>query len=226
MTRILVVGFPRSGTSLTLRILQNNPLVRKLFFERFILFNQKEKRFYSGLEFSRLYSKVVNDTFAEKIIWERKYQGKAYVAANISCIDYCNRWNQLFGEEARILNIVRHPVDSWNSLVKLRKKQGRMDKLNLEFQLYSECAVELFTEIPKIKNCMSFKYEDLICNSNDMIKRIYEFCNIDVPIQFNEQMRTKRIFNHEWFGLRDEIKNYDFSPIIKALNNIEGVEYK
>jgi hypothetical protein len=226
MRRILVVGFPRSGTSLTLRILEKNPLVTKTFFEKFILFNQKEKRFYSGLEFCRMYNNIVNDTFAEKIIWEKKYQGKAYVTANISCIDYCNYWNEMFGERSRIINIVRHPIDSWNSLVKLRKKQGRIAKLDLEFQWYQDCAIELFTEIPKIENCMVLKYEDLIKNSDDVVKKIYQFCDIDVPISFDEKMRDKRVFNYKWFGVRDELKNYNFKPIIEALNTLPGVTYE
>jgi hypothetical protein len=216
--KILVVGFPRSGTSMTNRIFASNPDVKKMFFEKWML-----KRGETKQELMQKHP-VFNNTCGEKVIWAKRVTGKIGTS-NESIVDYCHKWNRFFGKEARIIQIVRHPYDSLNSLVISKKRFPRGPVFKANYHEYQNYALQFFKGIHEIDNCFTIKYEDLITNPEVNIRRMYEHCNINPDHKIREKMKVGRVFNYKekdfLFEYNDKLKE-----IIDLLNTFEGVKYE
>jgi len=215
---ILIIGFPRSGTTLTHRIISKHPQVGVMWFEKWILkqANTKEELFKKYPQFKNI--------FGEKIIWEKRVTGKiGKTKENI--IDYALKWNRWFGKEARIIQIVRHPYDSLNSLVISKKRFPRGPNFPLVYQEYLGNASRFFEGLFSIPNCLTVKYENLIENPEQTIKKYYSHCNIDVNHRHPEKMKQGRVFNYKE---KDFLFEYDkrLHDIIKTLNKFPGVKYE
>ena len=109
--KILVIGFPRSGTTMMQRIIRQHPDVKKVFFETNLMK-------LIGTEKENLLNKKFpqGKNIGEKVIYEKEVMGKATNDAPTP-VDYCKMWNKGFKNEARIIQIIRHPYDVWNSLL-------------------------------------------------------------------------------------------------------------
>lgn len=213
--KILVVGFPRSGTTLTYRIFKRHPQVERMYFENWLLLHPKmmnNKSFKKG------------HTVGSKVIYAKRVIGKIG-KTKYNIVDYCNDWNDKFKEEAKIIQIVRHPLDSLNSLVISKKRHPRGPSAQ---SIYEN---EYFKYIPKytlkiaaIPNCLTIKYEDLVGNPDEVIQRLYKHCNIDV-VKFKEKMKVHRIFNHKdrkfLLPWDDRLKN-----VVDVFNTLPGTKYK
>jgi len=215
--KILVVGFPRSGTSLTHRIFAKHPAVKGMLFEKWAL---KQASNINELIKS---NPMFKTTCGEKIIWEKRVTGKIG-KTNENIIDYCLKWNDWFKDEAKIVQIIRHPFDSLNSLVILKKRFPRGPLFGTVYPEYLNNAVRFTNGIKSISNCMTIKYETLISNPDKTIKRLYKHCNIDPNHKHKEAMKVRRIFNHK---KKDFLFKYDdrLQIIIDTFNEVEGVEY-
>ena len=216
--KILVVGFPRSGTSLTHRIFAKHPEVKGMLFEKWALKQGATKKELIGKY------PMFRNTCGEKTIWEKRVTGKIG-KTNENIIDYCLKWNDWFKDEARIIQIVRHPFDSLNSLVISKKRFPRGPSFKTVYPEYLNNASRFIDGIKSIPNCMTIKYEDLISNPEPMIKKMYKHCNIDENHKHQEKMKTGRIFNYKekdfLFKYDDRLKN-----IIDTFNKIKGVKYE
>lgn len=215
--KILVVGFPRSGTSLTNRIFSANPDVSKMFFEQWMLKRGKTKK-----DLIKKFP-VFKKTCGEKVIWAKRVTGKIGRTTE-TIVDYCKKWNKWFREEARIVQIVRHPYDSLNSLVISKKRFPRGPVFKNNYYEYRHYALQFFKGIYELDNCFTIKYEDLVSNPKYNIKRMYKHCNINSDYIFKEKMKDGRIFNYEHKDFLFEY-NKKLKEIIDLLNTFEGVKY-
>jgi len=215
--KILVVGFPRSGTSLSHRIFAKHPEVKGMLFEKWVLKQGATKK-----ELIRKYP-MFKYTCGEKVIWEKRVTGKIG-KTDQNIIDYCLKWNEWFKDEARIIQIIRHPFDSLNSLVLSKKRFPRGPSFKTIYPEYLNNASRFINGIKSIPNCMTIKYENLISKPEKMIKKMYKYCNIDTNHKHPEVMKKGRIFNYKdkefLFEYDDRLQN-----IIDKLNEIEGMIY-
>lgn len=212
--KILVVGFPRSGTSLTHRIFKKHPEMKRMFFEKFMIKNRSKKELIKA---EKVFSPGVN--CGEKIIYTRRRVKKD---GSMSVIDYCKKWNEFFGEEAKIIQPIRHPIDSWTSMKKNgvhRKNQEIMEKLyNLYFDIIPEC-----TEIiNSFENCFTFKYENLVMNKDEVVKELYSFCNLS-NFNFDERMKERRVFANKSLPYYTHEKIQD---ALDVFNKFDGAKYE
>jgi hypothetical protein len=226
--KILIVGFGRSGTTLTYRIYGRHPQVKKALLEACTLAFYKNKKqllrkkpFFKG-------------TCCEKVIYgSDKLRKSAFGTIDMSIVDYCERWLDWFGNEARIIHLVRHPLDT---LFSLMAKKARRMKLTTGFEIEKlpddirERLIEGYLNVvPKYPNLiyqlpqtLTVKYEDIIMDRNT-IKRMYEFCNL-YPYNFSERLRTRRVFGYQksGFNIDQSVKH-----IVRSFNKMcEGVKYK
>jgi len=238
--KIQIIAFPRSGTTLMKRTVESHPDVRKIFFETLLLRKRSKEQLIKKYP---VFSPGIN--CGEKNIYAKPYFGKGRPKSptDMTPLEYCKKWNKFFGKEARIIQIVRHPFDVWNSiLLKRYIKQGRQDSAIRNLKLYFESFPKYIQQIDRMKNCMTLKYEDLILNFDDKSSEIYSFCNLStnhINIR-SETMRTGRVFAHEKRGLvirKDKrinkyhkefskIMNNKLPELIEILNKFPGPKYK
>lgn len=216
--KILVVGFPRSGTSLTHRIFKNNPDVKSMFFEKWLLRNVKTKK--------QLLEKhpVFKYTCGEKVINAKRVIGKIGTS-NFTIVDYCMQWNDWFGDEAKIIQLVRHPCDSLNSLVISKKRHPRGPAFGNVYREYLNYIPQFADDIFNISNCLTVKYENLLSNPKKVIKDMYAHCNINSDFIFQEKIKVGRAFNYKHKDLLFEY-NPMLEKAIEVFNQVEGPTYE
>jgi len=217
--KILIIGFQRSGTTLSRRILNCHPQVKALFHERFLLKRYKTKKAL----FSALNNiDPNNDNWGEKCPYYPSIR-------KIPVMDYINTWNEYFGNESRILHIIRHPIDVSLSAWRKRKRGTFNGPLNK----YAQIMPKYIPEIDSVDNVMTFKYENLLINPDDVIPQIFEFCGLKSNVNFRKLM--KKHSNPKYQSLdasrafaykRNAVKvKVNLTKAIKAANKIEGPKY-
>lgn len=232
--KILVIAFPRSGTTLIYRTIKKHPQMKEMIFERNVL--KKTGNVHKNY-LNRTFSKGKN--IGEKVIYERDRMGKKNTNAPTP-VDYCELWNNRFKDESRIIQIIRHPYDCWNSLL-LKKYAARHIEHSIPRMLkaYFDFIPTYFNTISKFENCLTIKYEDLISNSDELIENIYTYCSLDPLFKSKEIMRQGRLFAYKRQGLaihspRFEKQKTAFMKILeeniedclKILNKFPGPEYQ
>jgi hypothetical protein len=232
--KVLVIGFPRSGTSLMYRVVKLHPEVKKMFFETNML-----KRVGTDSEnvLNNFFPKKIN--VGEKVIYEKDVMGKK-PNTSPTPVDYCKIWNKRFKREAKIIQIIRHPYDVWNSLI-IHKYMKRNIKYSVPRMLenYFKFIPTYFDTISKFKNCFTVKYEDMILNSDILIPQIYEHCGLSTNYRFKERMKARRVFLYKTNGFKIhdvrlhkqknefmEIFDNNIDECLKVLNQFPGPEYE
>lgn len=192
--KILIISFPRSGTSLLYRIIKKHPKMKMMHFETNMMKlvgTPREKTL------KQIFPKGKN--VGEKIIYERNMMGTGGPTA----FEYCERWIRRFGEEATILQIIRHPYDVWNSLLMKKYVPRRIEHSIIRMlNLYFRHIPNSFHEISKLKNSFTIKYEDLIMNPEVFIPEIYKHCGLNSNYKFGESMLKRKVFLYKRAGFK------------------------
>lgn len=232
--KILVIAFPRSGTTLLFRTIQQHPQMKGMVFEGNVLKKSGEKHM---MYLNRTFPKGKN--IGEKVIYEKDIIGKKN-SNSLTPVDYCELWNNKFKDESRIIQIIRHPYDSWNSLL-LKKYASRHIESSIPRMLkaYFDFVPIYFNMISKFENCLTIKYEDLISNSNRIIKKIYTHCDLNSSFRTKEEMRQGRLFAYKRNGLAIHLPKFkkqktvfmrifqeNIEDCLKILNRFPGPEYQ
>lgn len=220
--KILLIGFQRSGTTLMRHIIQGHPKIRKMFHEDFLLKKCNSKK--------RLYSHLMNNykIDVDKQNWGEKvplYPSARRISAKV----YCERWNEYFGKDARIIHIVRHPYDVGLSV----KKKYKGQTFSAALRIYKRTMPRIVSTLSEFKNCFTFKYEDLLLNPDEKIKGIFNFCGLDNYNYKNKLSKLPRERYHSIdptraFAYKQLKQKFtkDVSEVINVINEkVEGVEY-
>lgn len=223
MSNILLVGFQRSGTTLSRRLLQLHPEIKHMLHEQFLL-----KR-YNTAEKMNTYLKSKNisnsDTWGEKTPYFPSVR-------KIPVVKYCQMWNDIFEKNARIIHIVRHPMDIAFSTVKKFKNINTLDK---PINVYKSVIIRAINGINELGNAYTFKYEDLLIDPDRVLKEMYEFCGVNGDIDWRSLMskikneRYRSINAGRAFDYKNKKidGNYDLKEIIKNVNElVGGIEYE
>lgn len=220
--KILIIGFQRSGTTLTRRIVQGHPEVKRIFHEQFLL--NKFPNIKNLLSYVRsLDIDPKQDNWGEKVPFYPSAKGYPITK-------YCEAWNEYFGKQSRILHIVRHPLDVSFSVV--NKYKANFDH---PLALYQRRMVKYIPKIMEMDNTFTFKYEDLLLNPEKLIPRIFWFCGVDKNADFRSYLSTitdskryRKINKSRAFAYKKKTfkTDIDLTDVIKVCNRIDGPEYK
>ena len=223
--KILVVGFPRSGTTLTYRVCKKHPQMSGMFNERHIL-RGKSLPGFQFINKKQIYNRHLkfNLNHGEKIIYEKGVLGKRHLS-KVTVVDYCRQWNKTFGKESKIIQVVRHPFDSWNSIIRFKYRTRRKeDQIPRMFEEYLKYIPKYTEAISKLDRCLTIKYENLVLNFKEVVAIIHEHCGLD-PFNYSEVPRTGRAFNYRRNGFKLEA-DPRLSEVIDVFNKFDGPEYK
>ena len=165
MSNILVIGFQRSGTTLLRRLIHAHPNIVHCIHEKRVL-NRGDLDNYLTKKL-KLDIDIENDNWGEKVPW--------YDSSGNVIIDYSNRWLKKFGTKARILHIIRHPVDVANSNIKLGWASDSATVIKMhEYSIRNVCTV-----FKKCARYMEIQFEDLVIDPFVMAKEIFKLCDLD-----------------------------------------------
>jgi len=219
--QILIIGFQRSGTTLMRRIIHGHPNVKRIFHESFLLKRYQNKRLLVNF-ISSCGLNPKRDTWGEKVPFYPNLR-------KIPTLQYCDKWNEWFGNNSRILHIIRHPIDVSLSISK-KYKVGNIKKSLI---MYKTRMIKYIPEIESKPNTFTFKYEDLLINPDDIVPIIFEFCSIKKDVNFkkylsiikNPKYRTlnkSRAFAHKKEKNKPKV---DLTDIYRIANTIDGPKY-
>jgi hypothetical protein len=208
MNKVLITGFKHSGTTLLHQLIDAHPQVGHI---------ENEKNFITydkPVEWVLLFaSKYVNDL--KKNMWGEKIPyGKTINDDENKAIEMITKWIEYFKEEARVIHIVRHPLDVVlsGSLHRRNYMQG-----DLDFILRS--VPEVINFINPINRCATIVYEDLVSRPSYYLRNIFSFLGlntdnetikevVDAPeLKFNK-INSDRAFSFKKKGI-DDVVDYD-----------------
>jgi len=253
--KIFLTGFQRSGTTLLRDVMMKHPDVKHIFHEQGILRLSKSKLYSeTHLLDSHLLTEKENgrlrkhyqlkidfslekDTWGEKIPYYNMHIRKN--DSNFSLFDYCDRWNDYFDENSRIIHIIRHPIDVALSTQTIGYAKSILPPLRTYIQ--NVPAVLKHFRL-NLDNVFTIKYEDLITNPNTSLKSLYDFCGLNSSSTLVNHILLKEDFY--WFSKINQSRAFNYKnnnkldlrhilsmfpqleDIINELNNKHGPKYE
>jgi len=219
--KILIIGFQRSGTTLMRRIIQGHPEIRKIFHESFLLRKYQTKEALM-MAIERTKFDPINDNWGEKTPFYPNIR-------RIPVLKYCNTWNEYFGDESRILHIVRHPVDVAASIL----KKTNIGTINEPLNFYCNIMGAIIPDVKKIKNTFTFKYEDVLLNPDGVLPKIFDFCGLRLDVNFRQYLKKLKNTKYQTLDAsrvfayknKNVIIKRDLREVIKTANEIDGPKY-
>ena len=151
--------------------------------------------------------------FSKKCKIDNNWGEKVPFYGNVSILSYCNKWIDIFGDEARIVHIIRHPVDVAISNVKMARSPARS----------VEKAIDLYEKVyPKIlkatedtdilrKKTIVISFECLVTNPKEVMTEVFAFCKL---------RNDKKIIETISSAKRDALRYFD------GINSDRAYSYK
>jgi len=246
--KIFVTGFQRSGTTLLKDLIQKHPDVKVMFHETGLL-KYKRERLYKAKKLpnrttkserklnKKLKRKIrVNINFDMSVdSWGEKIPYMDYMISKggyrTSIYHYCTKWNKYFQPDARILHIIRHPMDMGIST----KNIGYTRTIRKPIRDLKRTFPRVMRQFKGLKNIKHIKYEDLLFEPEKVLKEIFDFCDLDsspetIDVVLKSDIHSFGFINKERaFNYKNEdykMKDYSLRKVITLMNTIKGVKYE
>lgn len=208
--KILIIGFQRSGTTLLRRLVNGHPKIKIFHEKKFIKKGKTRKAFFKNHPFLK-----DKKNFGDKIPWFDK-DGKMIIRLS-------RKWGNFFGDEARVVHIIRHPVDVGLSTYKLN--WVRRPEIPIEFHTKSvPRVVKVMNEDPRFIN---LRFEDLLISPEEKLWNLFEFCGLkvndaivkkamSVPLRYHKGINSKRAYAHKKKKVNLKCKYPDYDELLKG----------
>jgi len=211
MIRIFITGFRHSGTTMLMQLLRAHPQVGWIEFEEgYIEFD--EPKTWVLMHASRKVSDLKKYAWGEKIPWETRKEdinGKR-------AIKMIKKWLKMFRGKARVLHILRHPIDVAIS------GAGKIGKKNWKY---------ITTTVPKVidftnqnQKCATIVYEDLLLDPQTHLKNIFDFLGLKsdektIQLVMNSEMKFGKINPDRAFAYKNKNinKEFDYDKLIEKV---------
>jgi len=214
MNKILITGFKHSGTTMLMGLLRNHPQVGWIEMEESFIEYDKPKKWVLQMASKRV-PNLKEKAWGDKIPWGHRPEDKNAKRA----IAFSKKWLKYFGKQARILHIMRHPIDTASS----GRTDGNPEQEALKKILNSVPAYIDFTN--NYFCCATVVYEDLLMNPKEHLKNIFDFCGLkttekilnrvaNTPLKFGK-INPDRAFAFKKKGIESKI---DYEKMIERAN--------
>jgi len=165
MIKIFITGFRHSGTTMLMQLLRSHPQVGWIEFEEgYIEFNKPKT--WVLMQASRKVSDLKKYAWGEKIPWGTRKEDKNAIRA----INMIRKWLKMFKGKARVLHILRHPIDV---AISGSNKIGKKD-----WEYITTTVPKVIDFINQNQKCATIVYEDLLLDPKTHLKNIFDFLGL------------------------------------------------
>jgi hypothetical protein len=167
MTKVLIIGFRHSGTTMLMQLIRAHPQVGWIEDEEsFIEFNKPKE--WVVMMASKKVPDFKNYVWGEKIPWgTRKEDKNGQRAINMS-----KKWLKYFGKKGRVIQIVRHPLDVFLS------GRGGNEIIKKQVDWITNTVEKVSKFMNQKKQYKLICYEDLVTYPEIILPEIFSFLNI------------------------------------------------
>lgn len=171
MIKVLITGFKHSGTTMLMNLVNTHPQVGWIENEKSYIEFDKSREWLLSMA-SNSVPNLKKYVWGEKLPWgTRDNDLKAQRA-----IGFSKRWLKYFGKNARIIHIIRHPLDASLSVFPLKFNNTDINRQMLDFYLSSVPKYIKF--INSDERCSSVIYEDILKEPKNKLANIFQFLNL------------------------------------------------
>ena len=216
MVKILVTGYEHSGTTMLMQLLRSHPQIAWIENEEGLIEFDKPKEWVLMMAKKRV-ENLKEFAWGEKIPWSDRPTDKN--AERV--IEFSKKWLKHFKNEARILHILRHPLDVFYS--------GRSYEMTNDKALNHiiKTTLKYIDFLNASKRNRTIVYENLVTDPITNLKKIFDFLNLlsdEKTIQkvINSDLKFGKINSNRAFAFKNKnIKsNIDYDEIIGKVKNL------
>jgi hypothetical protein len=213
MIKILITGFRHSGTTLLMQLLRAHPQVGWIEFEESWIEYDKPKNWILMLASKRV-PNLKKYAWGEKIPWGTRAEDVNAKRAK----RMIGKWLRYFKGKARVLHIMRHPIDVAIS------GSGKVGKKDWKFITTTvPIVIDFINDRPK---CATIIYEDLVIRPRAHLINIFKFLGLksdfktvdkimNTSLKFGE-INSDRAYAHR---KKDIKKEFDYDKLIERVKN-------
>lgn len=215
MVKLLITGYMHSGTTMLMSLINAHPQVGCIEFEQGYVEYYDKPREWVLIQASRKVPELKKYVWGDKLPWGLKSHEKK----GIRSIKFSRRWLKLFKKQARILHILRHPIDVALSGAGKKPREKNLNDIMSSVLPY----IDFLNEN---KRCATIVYEELVYNPEIYLPKIFEFINVKVTDKIinkviNTQLKfgkinADRAYSYKKFEIETDI---DYQKIIEKVKN-------
>lgn len=169
--KILITGFRHSGTTLTRLLIQAHPQVEYIFDEDSLIEYEQSKQWMLKVVQNKV-SDLKKFSWGEKIPWAVRVNDKNAERA----INFSKKWLSYFNNSARIVHVLRHPIDVVLSGTNSKQITDE-NKKTLDMLLNS--VPKYIDFVNSDKRCSTLVYEELLLNPQEKLQYLFDFLNLE-----------------------------------------------
>jgi hypothetical protein len=202
MVKILITGFRHSGTTMLMSLIRAHPQVGWIEFEESLIAYDKPKEWVLK-QAGRRVPNMKKYAWGEKIPWGTRPEDVNGERAK----KMIRKWLKLFRGEARVLHIMRHPIDVAIS------GGGRIGEDAWKFITTTvPVVIDFMNDNPK---CATIAYEDLVIRPRAHLINIFNFLGLKSGLRtvdkiINTPLKFGKINADRAFAFRNKKVNKDF----------------
>jgi len=215
MTKIFITGFRHSGTTMTMQLIKAHPQVGWIENEESYIEFNKDRKWILMMAGQKV-ENLRKYAWGEKIPWGIRPTDKNGKRA----IEMSKKWIKFFGKDAKVIQVLRHPIDVFLS------DRGGNKILQKEFSWLTNTVDKVVDYMNTNKRCGIVIYEELVSYPEIVLPRIFKFLELNVndkiinkvintPLKFGK-INSDRAFAYK---TKDVISDYDYSKIVQKVRN-------
>ncbi len=214
MVKVLITGFRHSGTTMLHQLIKAHPQVGWIDNEESYIEFDKPKEWV--LMFAKKSAgNLKKNVWGEKIPWGTRptdIGGRRAIAM-------IKKWLKYFGRDARVIHILRHPLD-------VSLSGSGLEGIHKNLKSIYDSVPKVIDVINSNKRCSTIVYEDLVKNPLSHLVKIFDFLQIKSDLEIIPQVlhapmkfggvNPGRAFAYRKLNLGIEV---DYDSLLGSLRN-------